>query len=148
MGMDAKKAFDSVRWDFLHRVLEKSNFHRNFIRTVQALYTAPSARVKVNGCLSDSISLKRGCRQGCPASPLIFAVFLEPLSQAIKQNEKIQGINMEGGLHKLALFADDVLIYLSDPNSSLPELMSLFGKFRGLSGYKINVQKTATKLII
>lgn len=142
MGMDAEKAFDSVRWEFLYKVLEKFNFHRTFIRTMQALYTTPSARIKVNGSLSSSISLKRGCRQGCSASPLIFGIFLEPLSQAIKQNEKIEGIEMEGGLQKLALFADDVLIYLSNPNSSLPELMTLFGEFGRLSGYKINVQKT------
>lgn len=142
MGMDAEKAFDSVRWVFLYKVLGKFNFHRSFIETVQALYTAPSARIKINGSLSGSISLKRGCRQGCSASPLLFAIFLEPLSQSVRQNKNIEGIKMDGGVQKLALFADDVLIYLSNPNSSLPELMTLFGQFGQISGYKINVQKT------
>lgn len=142
MGMDAEKAFDSVRWNFLYQVLQKFNFRGSFIEIIRALYTKPTARIKINGSLSGTISLKRGCRQGCSASPLLFAIFLEPLSQAIKQNEKILGIEMKGGPQKLALFADDVLIYLSYPNNSLPELMSEFKKFGQISGYKINVQKT------
>lgn len=113
---------------------------------MQALYTAPSTRTKINGSLSGCISLKRGCHQGCSASPLLFAICLEPLSQSIRQNKNIEGIKMDGGVQKLALFADDVLIYLSNPNSSLPELMTLFGKFGQISGYKIHVQKTQVLL--
>lgn len=142
MGMDAEKAFDSVRWDFLYSVLEKFNFHDIIIRTIKALYTDPTARIKINGSLSNSISLRRGCRQGCSASPLLFAIFLEPLSQSIKQKAQIQGIEIKGTCQKLALFADDVLIFLSSPDTSLPALMSEFAKFGQMSGYKINVQKT------
>ena len=36
LGMDAEKAFDSVSWDFLFRVMKKFNFPKGFIRTVQA----------------------------------------------------------------------------------------------------------------
>lgn len=142
MGMDAEKAFDSVRWDFLYSVLEKFNFHDIIIRTIQALYTDPTARIKINGSLSNSISLRRGCRQGCLANPLLFTIFLEPLSQSIKQKAQIQGIEIKGTCQKLALFADDVLIFLSSPDTSVPALMSEFAKFGQMSGYKINVQKT------
>ncbi|KAJ0026491.1 hypothetical protein NQD34_017491 [Periophthalmus magnuspinnatus] len=142
MGMDAEKAFDSVSWDFLYRVLQRFNFHETIIKTIQALYVAPTARIRVNGGLSDNIVLKRGCRQGCSVSPLLFALFLEPLSLSIKQNKNIQGIAMKGGMQNIALFADDVLIYVSNPDTSLPALMSEFKVFEQLSGYKINVQKT------
>ena len=107
-----------------------------------ALYTSPLARIKVNGGLSNVIKLERGCRQGCSVSPLLFAVYLEPLCQWIKQNNNIKGIEMSGGQQKIALFADDVLIYVENPNSSLPILMTAFKDFGMMSGYKINVQKT------
>lgn len=142
MGMDAEKAFDSVRWEYLYKVLQKQNFHKTFIQTISALYTQPTARIKINGSLSEAISLKRGCRQGCSASPLLFSIFLEPLSQAIKNNGKILGIDMKSGVQKVALFADDLLIYLSSPDTSLPELMTEFEEFGQISGYKINVHKT------
>lgn len=37
VGFDGEKAFDSVRWDFLYRVLERLNSHETFIRTIQAM---------------------------------------------------------------------------------------------------------------
>ena len=49
---------------------------------------------------------------------------------------------MEGEEHKIALFADDVLIYLTQPSKSLPALMSTLTDFGQLSGYKLNVKKT------
>jgi len=139
MGMDAEKAFDSVRWDFLFRVMKRFNFHERCIETIRAMYTGPIARIKVNGSLSNFIKLERGCRQGCSVSPLLFAVFLEPLSQWIKQNNSIQGIVIAGLEQKIALFADDVLIYLENPDSSLPILMNYFKDFGRLSGYTVNV---------
>lgn len=73
---------------------------------------------------------------------LLFAIFLEPLSCWIKQNDAITGIDVGGGAQKLALFADDLLVYLSSPNTSLPALMATLGEYGRMSGYKINVQKT------
>lgn len=41
----------------------------------------------------------------------------------------MKGIDMKGRPQKLALFADDVLIYLSTPDTSVPELRSQFEEF-------------------
>lgn len=57
VGLDMEKAFDSVWWIFLYRVLGKFDFHKKFIRTVQTLYEGPTARVKINGDLSDETGL-------------------------------------------------------------------------------------------
>ncbi len=39
-------------------------------------------------------------------------------------------------------FADDVLIYLSRPETSCPVLMTTLVDYGSLSGYKLNIQKT------
>lgn len=142
LGLDAEKAFDSVRWDFLYMVMERFGFHETFVKTIQSLYSKPTAKIKINGNLSNSFELERGCRQGSSISPLLFAIYLEPLSQWMKQNDNIKGIVTEGDEQKIALFADDVLIYLTQPTVSLPELMSTVKDFGLLSGYKLNVKKT------
>lgn len=142
VSLDAEKAYDSVRLSFLYKVLSKFGFHKSIIKTFQALYDKPTARIKVNGALSESFTLERGTRQGCPASPMLFALFIEPLSQWIRQNGDIKGITIHNEEHKLALFADDVLVYITKPNLTFPKLMTGLENYGALSGYKLNVQKT------
>lgn len=43
---------------------------------------------------------------------------------------------------KLALFADDLLISLTQPTQTLPKLIELLEDFGLISGYKININKT------
>lgn len=49
---------------------------------------------------------------------------------------------MEGGVQKIALFADDVQIYLSSPATSFEALMTTLTEYGLLCGYKLNIQKT------
>ena len=122
-------------------VLERFGFYETFVKTIQSLYDKPTARIRVNGDLSNSFILERGCRQGCSISPLLFAIHLEPLGQQIREKEDIKGVCVGEYEQKMALFADDVLIYLMQPIVSLPSLMLTLKDFGLLSGYKLNVKK-------
>lgn len=92
--------------------------------------------------MSDSVTLQRGSRQGCPLSPLLFSIYIEPVAQWLRQKAKIKGILLNEEDHKVALYADDILLFLSEPSSTLPELLNVLQRFSSLSGYKLNLQKT------
>ena len=95
-----------------------------------------------NGQQSEYFPLGRGTRQGCPLSPLLFAIAIEPLAIALRQSVEFSGIVRHGLTHKLSLYADDLLIYTSNPVASVPYIVSILNQFWKLSGYKINLQKS------
>lgn len=122
MALEAHKAFDSVEWPYLLGVMAKFGFGDKW---VQFLYSKPTARLRVNTSISKPFLIKRGTRQRCPLSPLLFALAIEPLEALIRSSGEVRGL-MIGGLEgKVSLYADDMLIYLADPQSSLPTLLDI-----------------------
>lgn len=87
------------------------------------------------------ITISRGTRQGCPLSPLLFALSLEPLAQVIRLTH--DPITIYNTKHHLSLYTDDVLIYVKNISTQLPDLLNTFVKFGDISGYKINWSKSA-----
>ena len=142
ISLDARCAFDSLSWEFLYLTMSRFGFCERFIRCIQAIYSAPTARIKINGSLSDPIALERGSRQGCPASPYLFNLFIEPLAQAIREETRLKGIHIRGREYKVGMFADDVIVTIEDPGSGLPILMELLETYGSYSGYVLNINKT------
>ena len=53
-----------------------------------------------------------------PLSPYQFNIVLEVLARAIQQQKEIKGIQIGKGEVKISLFADDMIVYISDPKNS------------------------------
>ena len=133
---------DRVNWEFLYLTLEKFGFSNKTIKCIKSIYNKATAGVKVNGSLTDRFTFERGIRQGCCLSPTLFALYIEPLAQMIRQESAIAGIDISQQKHVISLFADDVMIMLKDPVSSFIKLMQIMEQFGEYSGYKLNISKT------
>ena len=142
VSLDAEKAFDRVEWSYLFYTLEKFGFGKMFISWVKLLYTSPLSSVRTNNTFSKYFQIGHGTRQGCPLSPLLFALAIEPLSLTLSQTSLIKGVMREGQEQKVSLYADDLLLYISDPAQSLPHVLNILDTFHHLSGYKLNLQKS------
>lgn len=61
MSIDAEKAFDSVNWTFLYKVLKKKKvrFYEKFVNNKTSLYQASTTRIKINSNLLRSFNLER-----------------------------------------------------------------------------------------
>lgn len=67
-----------------------------------------------------------GCQQGCPLSQLLFNLTIEPLAEAIQVNEEIAGISIGKTKNKVSLYADDIILYLTTPERSIPAFLDPF----------------------
>lgn len=106
---------------------------------IHALYAQPKAQIHLQGYYSKPIGIARGTRQGCPLSPLIFAI--ETLAITIRQNPNIKGVSCGDQNHKCGLFADDILLFLTSPLTSLPNLCQVLEEFSKISGLQVNFSK-------
>ena len=73
---------------------------------------------------------------------MLFALALEPLAEAIRQHQDVHGMTVGGTVHKIALYSDDILLFLTKPEISIPAILSVIHKFSSFSGYKINFGKS------
>ena len=147
LTLDAEKAFDRLEWCYLWSVLRHMGFSDNFILMIRLLYVNPSAVVITGNNCSPRFPISRSSRQGCPLSPILFSLSLEPVAQAIRQSEVIEPITVHDTPHSISLFADDILIFIKNLAESFPHLMKIFETFSNISGYKINWSKSALMLL-
>ena len=78
---DAEKGYDSVPHALLlHRLLQCGVTGPAFA-VLAAMYSSASSRVWVGSALSPAFAVQRGVAQGCPLSPLLYAIFADPVLQ-------------------------------------------------------------------
>lgn len=142
VALKCRKGFDRSEWGFLFDTLLRFGFGPTFISWVKLLYSGPLALVRTNEVQSRYIPLYRGTRQGCPLSPLLFDLVIEPLAVSLRQCHSFEGITWGERVHKVSLYADDLFLYVTNPAMSLPPNLSKLEAFGKLSGYKVNMQKS------
>lgn len=117
--------------------MDRYSFDTSFCSWIKILYPAPQASIRTNKTMSDFFSLSRGTRQGCPSSSQLFNVAIEPLAILLNTNN-LARVQRAGHLHK-ALYADDLVLFHSNPCTTIPIARELITKFRKISGYRLNI---------
>ena len=123
ISLDAEKAFDKIQQYFMIKVLERSWIQGTYLNIPKAINSKLTVNIKLNGEKLKEIPLKSGTRQGCLLSPYLFNLVLEVLAIAIRQHKKIKRIQIGKEEVKLSLFANDMILYISDPKNSTREFL-------------------------
>jgi hypothetical protein len=99
--LDLVYSFDRVHHVFLFQVMGRFGFTLEFIRWVKACISAPWICPLVNGQGADFFQASRGLRQGCPFSPLLYAIQVFVLNfqlEHYQQEKDLLGLIMDRGV--------------------------------------------------
>jgi len=128
-------------------LLTHLGFSIGFIKWIMCYITNVSFSVLVNGAASPFFGSKRGLRQGCPLSPLLFLLVMEDLSRLIKDMHhigRLSGIKLtEDCTITHLLFMDDVLMFLNRGIGDLTTIQNIIHLFKTAIGMAINNYKSA-----
>ena len=89
--------------------------------------------IKAQGKMFDSINVESGVRQGCPLSPLLFILCLEPLLDRLAEHFP-EAITKS--------YADDIAMVLPDLSKRWLAIINIFSDFAEVSGLRIHPSKT------
>lgn len=146
ISLNAEKSFWQNTAPLQVKSIGEIRIQGPYLNIIKAIYSKSTANIKLNGEILEAILLKSGTRQGCPPSPYLFNIILEVLARAIRQQKEIKGIQIGKEEVKVSLFADGIIVYISDPQSSTRELLQLMNNFSKVAGYKINSNKSVAFL--
>lgn len=141
MQADLSQAFDRVCHSYLFALLNQCNVGPYMERWLRMCYNDISTRLVINGARTKEVPVRRSVRQGCPLSPILFALYLEPLCRTIIADQDIRGFFLSGTETKLMAYADDVAIVCSSQDQ-LKKGIEHIEAFGAVAGAKINLKKT------
>ena len=139
--LDQEKAFDRVNHNFLFRVMETFGIGDTFIAWVRKIYSNATSILGINGFFSEKIPLKRGVRQGCPLSALLYVLVIEVLAIQLRSNPNIVGFTVGGEKIVSVHYMDDTTITITQ-NRCFKEVIKELSQYEEASEAKVNYSKT------
>ena len=109
-------------------------------RLIGNLYMGQKVRIRIDGEYSEQGRVRRGVRQGCPLSPLLFNIYIEEIiKEALEDLE--EGIKVGGRWIRALRFADDQAM-MAGSQEGLQTMMDRLNATSKENGMKINKKKT------
>ena len=130
---DFAAAFPSIEHSFLRAVFESLNWPCWLRTFIDVLYAGNFCDIVMDGARYDGFSIHRGIRQGCPLSPLLFAVAADLLLRRLARDFPAA---------TLRAYADDTALVDPQLMDHLGQLERTFGEYARISGLDLNVGKT------
>eukprot|EP00253_Pinus_taeda_P003415 PITA_03415 len=142
LKIDLSKAFDSISWDYIKKILSAFGFANAWIRWIMSLVSSSFFSILINGIPTSTFRSSRGLRQGDPLSPFLFIIMAEGLGRSLTsaiQTRALKGINLHNSptiSHQQ--FVDDNMIFGHSSIQEARSLNSLLNIFSVASGACIN----------
>jgi hypothetical protein len=139
-ALDCRDAFGSVSHQLLNVNLERLSASKTLRNLIMDSYRNSQVRIWSNGKASDPIGIKKKVKQGCPLSPLLFNICVDPLISYIKNAEVNGYVTEKLGDARIQAYVDDMIL-MSDTEDNLQVLINKAKQFFDFANIKLNPNK-------
>ncbi|KAL0279224.1 UNVERIFIED_CONTAM: hypothetical protein PYX00_000829 [Menopon gallinae] len=95
--IDYEKAFDRVQHEKMIQILQQVGLDSRDVRIIANLYWNQKAHVRFSDNTSEDVEIRRGVRQGCVLSPLLFNLYSDLMLRRCRGSESFRYEDMEIG---------------------------------------------------
>ena len=137
--IDFSSAYDTVPRGDLWRHLQNSQMPTVFLRVLQDIYEGDEY-ILTDGCKRVCINPERGLKQGCPLSPLLFALFVNDIGEISGEGEgACSGLDSVQVPH--LMYADDLSLLANDAGQ-LQRMLNRLRHYASRKSLTVNTKKS------
>ncbi|XP_040257991.1 uncharacterized protein [Aegilops tauschii subsp. strangulata] len=140
--LDFAKAFDSIAWPSLRRIMEVWGFPAAWCDWMDLILKSSKAAVLLNGVPGRWFAVCKGLRQGDPVSPCLFLLVANVLQRMIRADGAPRHPLCEGAPPVVLQYADDTLIIMRASPDGATRLRVILDLFATATGLVINFAKS------
>ena len=141
---DIQKAYDTVDRNVLWRKMSRMGFGGQFLDTLKSIYSGDTVQTEMNGLKTRPVFLRRGLRQGCSLSPMLFNLYVADLGNALDTSE--EGFQVGGVCVSALFFADDLVVFARS-REGLLRLMTMVKQHADWLKMVLNTDKDKSEVL-
>jgi hypothetical protein len=139
--IDYNKAFDCNNHELMWKTLIEMGIPKHLISLLKGLYEDQIAVIRTEFGDTDSFKIRKGVRQGCILSPVLFNLYAERIMRLAEMEEGKEGIRIAGRLLNNLRYADDTTL-LAGKKADLLLLIKRLKSESEKAGLYFNIKKT------
>ena len=139
--LDLTNAFGSVPHAAIHEALRRHRVPEPVRNVIRSAYDGVTTRIKTAEGMTGPVDILSGVRQGCPLSPIVFNLALEPVVRALLATGG--GYELAGKAYNNLVYADDAALVANSPERMAALLTSAEAAAVAV-GLRFNPAKCAT----
>jgi len=112
LTLDFQHAFDSISHGYSIAILRSYGLSSHFTTLIKNLHSGATSSVQLNGHLHGPIPIRRGVKQGCPLSMVLYTLCLQPFHSVLER--RLFDVRIGRGSRPVSVvaYADDVTVFL------------------------------------
>ena len=137
---DISKAYDTINHDQLWNICQENGIEGRWLDNLKQMYESAILTALTRHGKTRGVKMQRGIRQGCPLSPVLFALYVQPIA------EQLQEMMIEEGTYKrdkpnMLFYADDMVLWGNTKEELQQKLTRVVETMEQL-GLQISIGKT------